>query len=410
MNKTRIIIGTSAAGIGAALALRRLSATDSIVCISAEQDVPYNKCFLADYAHGQKGREEIQILTREIAQQKNIELLLGTRVLKIDRNAKAVLLDTHATLSYDTLLIATGASPHVPPIEGMSEQGVFTFHSLADVDAILAYVNHNNVTKAVVIGAGLSGLESADALKSHNVRVTVIECAPRVLCQQVDPASSEFIQEKMHAAGITFLPNTRVQKIISESDRAIGVLTEKDEQLDADLVVCAAGVRPNISLAQEIGLEITRGGIRVDQSMRTSDEHIFAAGDCVVVPNALTGELVNSSMWPDAMQQGMIAAHSMTGQAKSYSGTLPILSSAFFGVKFAACGPMANTLTSDSHLLAREVREGLGLSQILLSSDDLVRGFCLVGDTRDLSLLRRLILTKKPLSRQDLSGGGASPT
>ncbi len=397
MNKTHIIIGTSAAGIGAALALRRLSANDRIVCISAEQDLPYNKCFLADYAHGEKGRQEIQILTQEVAQQKNIELFLGVRVLKIDRAQKTILLDTHATISYDTLLIATGASPYVPPIAGIDEQGVFTFHTLADVDAILAYVDNNKVAKAVVIGAGLSGLESADALKSHNVCVTVIECAPRVLCQQVDQASSEFIQEKMRATGVAFLPNMRVQKIISENNRAVGVLTEKDELIDAGLIVCAAGVRPNISLAQESDLEIVQGGIRVDEHMRTNDEWIFAAGDCVAVPNALTGQLVNSSMWPDAMQQGMIAAHGMVGQAKSYAGTLPILSSAFFGVKFAACGPMAKEAPIDSHLLVREAGGGLGLSRILLSQDNLVQGFCLVDDTRDLSLLRRLILTRKPI-------------
>jgi NAD(P)H-nitrite reductase large subunit len=102
-------------------------------------------------------------------------------------------------------------------------------------------------------------------------------------------------------------------------------------------------------------------------------------------------------MWPDAMQQGMIAASGMVGQAKSYMGTLPILSSAFFGVKFAACGPMAKKAPIDSHLLVREVGGGLGLSRILLSQNNLVQGFCLVGDTRDLSLLRRLILTRKPI-------------
>ena len=391
MKKTHIIIGTSAAGIGAANVLRRLAPEDRIVCMSAESEPPYNKCFLADYAHGQKGRDQILTLRCQMAKDKNIELMLGVRVENIDRERKAVALSDGRELLYDTLLVATGASPFVPPVKGIDGPGVFTFHTLQDVDRILAFVKNNRTTNVVVIGAGLSGLEAADALVSHNCRVMVVERAPRVLHQQVDKASAQFIQNKMEKLGITFLPEAHVSEIVRSGDGIKSILLKNGKQVVASLVVCAAGVVPNGTLAGDAGIECINGGIKVDECMRTNDPSIFAAGDCVVVPDAITGQIINSCTWPDAMQQGMVAAHAMVGKQKVYGGAMPIVSSSFFGVKFASCG-FLNELPDGYRI---EQKSGEGYQHTFILRDSILRGFCLVGNTQQFSMLRRLVLTRQ---------------
>lgn len=385
MEKKYLIIGAAAAGVATALALRRLDTTSSITLISDEPEIPYNKCLLADYAHGQKTDAEIAILNHESAQAKNITLCLGIKVLTLDRNKKSVMCSDGQERTYDVLFIGTGASPFIPPIQGLKNHPhVFTFYRLSDVTRIVATVRNKQLDRAVVIGAGLSGLECADALRARGLEVTVIEQSEHVLGRQVDTIGAQRIEDRLRSTGIRLYTASLIDHIDSQA-----VYLNDGTVIAADLIVCATGVRPNIELAQNAGLVIAQGGIVVNDFMQTSDPFIFACGDCALIKNKLSGELMLNCSWPEAMQQGMIAAHGMTGQPKQYSGACVVTSSSFFGVKFATCGKI-NDLSIHYEVHGLDVQSCYLKITVL---NDRVCGYVLIGDIRQASLLRRLILT-----------------
>lgn len=391
MEKKYLIIGAAAAGVSTALTLRRLDKTSPITLISDEPEIPYNKCLLADYAHGQKTDAEIAILNTQNAQAKNITLCLGVRALSIDREKKTVACSDGVVREYDCLFIGTGASPFVPAFLGLEKHPhVFTFYRLADVKKIFSVVHAKNLSRAVVIGAGLSGLECADALRARGLNVAIIERGEHVLGYQVDAVGAQRIQENLQSAGVRLYVSSCIDRIdaqaVSLSDGTI---------IYADLIVCATGVKPNISLAYSAGLLIAQGGIVVNDYMQTSDPSIFAGGDCALIKNQLSGELMLNCSWPEAMQQGMVAAHGMAGALKHYSGACVVTSSSFFGVKFATCGKI-NNVASDCSVYFLD-SSSTYLKIVVLN--DRVEGYVLVGETRHASLLRRLILTRESFAQ-----------
>lgn len=386
MEKQYLIIGASAAGVATALTLRRLDSSCSITILSQEPELPYNKCLLADYAHGQKQEDQIGILNSETARAKNIQLCLGVTVVAIERDQKIVICSDGQQFFYDTLFLGMGASPIVPAINGISTHtNVFTFYNLSDVQNILSAVNSKNLCTAVVIGAGLSGLECADALNAQGLSVTVIERSEHVLGKQIDQQGADYIQRSLCGASVQLYTNTSVARIDNT-----GVYLADDTHISADLIVCAVGVVPNVILAQNAQLKLEDGAVWVDETMQTSDSAIFAGGDCVIVTHQISGERMRNCSWPEAMQQGMTAAHNMMGIKKIYAGICPITSSAFFGIKFATCG-MVRDVSADYTVYQQKTENQY--IKVVVNHDDRVRGFVLVGDTKHLSFLRRLILT-----------------
>jgi nitrite reductase (NADH) large subunit len=392
MKKKYIIIGASAAGIACANRLRQLDAESEILCISQEKEIPYNKCFLADYCAGLKQEEEILILTQAHAVQKNIQLMLDTQVVDINASAKTIALINGAILNYDALVIATGTSPKIPhAFKDM--RNVFMFHRLSDVNALMNFIRINNAKKAVVVGSGLSGLECADALQHQNVQVTVVELQDRVLATHVDEKGSRFIERQMKNGGINFIANTSVVNIENKDNRS-SVHCADGTIIYADVIVFAIGLQPNLDLAQKAELAVHDQGIITDDYMRTSNHHVLAAGDIAMVRDQLTQQLVPNRTWPDAMLQGLIAAHSIAGQVKKYPGLAAVISSSFFGIKFASCGPIVNPPSTYQIL----VNEKSDYYHLFLLDNGLLKGFLLVGNTGSVGKLRQHLLTKTPIS------------
>ena len=389
---TYLIIGNSAAGISAINKLWQLDPTASILCISEEQEQPYNKCFLADYLSGQK--EQTQLFTKLL--HKNAQFSFGKRVVSIEREAKIITLSDNARIRYGTLLLATGSSPILPPIPGRECEGVFTFHTLQDTNRILSYVKRTDFAHVTIIGGGLSGLEAADALRSQNLEVTLVEQNGQVLKGSVDPEAAAFIQERMLAKGISFMPDTQVKTIMNSNGRVCGVTLSNGMQLPTDVVICATGLKPNSELARDAQLQLVKDSVWVNQNMQTSDEQIYAAGDLVVVRDQLTEQLIRSCTWPDAMHQGMIAAHAMAGDAKPYPGVMVVTSSAFFDVKFAACGYGSHLLKGDG---ITEVSCNVNPDEYckLFIKDGIPIGFIMIGQSMpQLGALRRSVLLRQP--------------
>lgn len=387
MKKTHLIIGASAAGIAAAQKLRMLDATSDIICISDEVELPYNKCHLADFVAGIKAEQQLSTLTAENAHKKNITLMLATRVTTIVPAQKIVLLADGKTLSYDTLLIATGSRAIMPPIDGITKKGVFPFHSLHDIHALNQWIAAQGVRHVVVIGGGLTGLESADACAARGLTVTVVEQQSQVLSAFITPDAAAYIHEQIVRSGAQLVLNQRVAAI-EGTNRVTAVRLADGSQIPADLVIVAAGVRGNSELALSAGIACTPEGIEISPFMQTSQAHIFAAGDVCVVKDLLTGALVPSRTWPDAMFQGMMAAHAMAGDPRPYPGMSVVISSHFFDIKFASCGPVLNPPAD----CITTVRSGNDFYHQYAMNNGYLKGFLLVGDTGRLAKLRQALM------------------
>lgn len=399
MKKTHIIIGASAAGIAAANKLRQLDALANIIMISDELEAPYNKCMLADYMAGIKQESQVHTLTLAQAELKNITLMLGKRVVLVLPESKQIVLDNDEIISYDTLLIATGTSPFIPDIEGLAggTQGVFTFHRLRDIQAIMAYVKNKPVTKAVVIGSGLSGLECADALLPYTVQVSIVEMQGQVLSSIINDEGAQFIQSQMASNGVHFYPHQKVDQVMHQEGHVAGVKLSSGALLEADMVIVAAGLAPNIELAKQSGIALGACGIATNEYMQTSIADIYAAGDIAMVKDQLTGNVVPSRMWPDAMLQGLVAASSMAGQPRVYPGIASVISSSFFGIKFAACGPVLNP--EGCQKVVNQTQE---FYHLLLIKGDRLKGFLLVGNTGKCGVLRQALMTQMPITPEML--------
>lgn len=390
MHKQYIIIGASAASMGVLSRLRALNPNGRITCIAAQTMMPYNTCLLADYIAGTKTREQINTKDAAFFADNNIDLRLGTWVQSIDEARKVVVCkDAHNSyeLSYDLLFLGTGTAMTPPPIAGLKDfAGVFGFHTLEHAQALDAYLREQAPQHAVVIGAGLSGIECADALVARGLQVHVVEQAERILPAFTDQRASDFLVQKMSACGVMVHTATRVQALEGEHGRVSTVLLGDGVRLSAQVVVVATGGRAQNQLASALGLAMHDGRLLVNEHLQTSDPSIYAAGDSCLLPHLVTRELIPNTLWTDAMQQGMYAAMAMAGQPKVYPGILPITSSRFFGTAIACAGDYT---AQAGRLLVDESKEHY---QVFCVKNNRLLGFLMVGKLAAIGELRARML------------------
>jgi nitrite reductase (NADH) large subunit len=391
--KTHIIIGTSAAALGVLNKLRALDPASTIICISDESEIPYNKCFLADYLGGTKKEHEVTTKPLHFFEQQQIKLLLGKRVIDLDAQQKKITLNDGQSLSYDSLFLGTGSSPVIPPAFNKKLPGLFTFHTLADSNAILNYAHEHKVQQAVVVGTGLSGLECADALTTRGVKVTVISRHEQVLRRFINQEASSLIESMMTSKGITLLKNSEPKELLADETTVHGLRLNDGREIKAALVIVATGLRPNNELAHAARLQLQDGYLVVNEYMQTSDDAIWAGGDCCMVRDQMSGNLVPSATWPDAMMQGMIAAYAMSGQQKKYPGITAVVSSSFFGTQFVTAGSVLTPLPH--HRI--KVQSGPDFYHATVFDGERLQGFLLVGQVNQAPRLKRALLTGQPV-------------
>lgn len=375
-----IIIGSSAAGVSAINQLARLDPTASILCITASNKVPYNTCFLVDILAGKKTVNEISLAIMS----QNIQWKLSTKVISIDQSKKSIITSDNSEILYQKLLIATGVRPYLPPIAGITTPGVFTFHTMADVHALRAWINQRNVRSAIIIGAGLTGIECADALHMQGIVITMIEQQAYPLYKQITAEGAHIIIERMEQEDVSYFFNSTVIRIIERHGVVARVCLADGRDIAGDMVIIAIGVQPQSELGHHAGLVMYDNYIQVDDTMQTSDASIFAAGDVAMVQNNSP-----SCIWADAAHQGTIAAHAMTGISKSYTGSLSLINSQFFGLYFATMG------MKDVQGDVIERKRQQGYVSIVFQNDIPVRLQCIDTQLANIVLFRKLVLLKK---------------
>jgi NADPH-dependent 2,4-dienoyl-CoA reductase/sulfur reductase-like enzyme/nitrite reductase/ring-hydroxylating ferredoxin subunit len=301
-----VIVGGGAAGFAAAQRLRDLGFAGDLTLISADQDAPYDRPNVSkDYLSGDADPSWMPLKSQGFYRKHGIALRTGARVEAIDAAARAVTLEGGETLSYDVLLLATGAEPNRPPAPGFDHDNVHLLRSLADSDRLIAAAA--SATRVAVIGSSFIGLEAAASLRQRGLEVHVIGPDATPLESKLGAELGGLIKSVHEQHGVRFHLGRKVERY----DGARLALDD-GSVVEADLVVLGVGVKPRLELAQAAGLAMDRGVV-VDAAMRTSDPHIFAAGDIARYPSPLGGPPIRVEHWVVAERQGQIAAAAMLG-------------------------------------------------------------------------------------------------
>ena len=382
---TYLIIGNGVAGNAAAENIRKYDPEGKIVVFSRESRPFYYVPGLPQYLAGEKAADQIIIHHQGWYDQHGIDLHLNTRVTTIDAEQRLVETDQGGRFPFDRLLLATGGNSFVPPMQGADSPGVFTLRTLDDADRIKQAAA--GARTAVLIGGGLLGLEAGNGLRKLGLKVDVVEFFPRLLPRQMDPAGAAILARQMEDLGFTFHLGAKTREIAKDSE-GLTVNLESGEKITGDLVLISAGVRPDLSLAQALGLNIDKG-VKVDDTMKTSREGIYAAGDLIEHRGRFYG------IWPAAKEQGAVAGAVMAGQAATYEGTLPSNVLKVVGIDLVAAGD----IDADGKLTAIvHQNEAKKTYRKLVIQENLLVGAILLGDIRGSAEIQAAIQQKLDIS------------
>ena len=305
-----VIVGASHAAVQAIDTLRREGHAGPIVLVGDEPHLPYNRPPLSKkFLSGELPRERLPLRSQQFYEQHGVETRLGTRVTAIDRGARRLRLGNGAELAYDKLLLCVGSRPRRLEIPGHDLRGIHYLRTIADVDAIRADLH--GARRVVVIGAGYIGLEAAASARHLGLEATVLEMAERAMARVGSPELSEFYRRRHEAEGVGIHCGVSVSAFMG--DDRVRAVTSSAGDFPADLVIVGVGILPDVTLAAAAGLRCDNG-ILVDEHCRTSDERVFAAGDCTNHPSVRYGRRVRLESVDNAVEQGRTAAANMCGR------------------------------------------------------------------------------------------------
>ena len=350
-DKRVIIVGGVAGGATCAARLRRLDENMEIVVFDKGPHVSFANCGLPYFVGGAIHEEnKLLLASPELFRRRfNIEARTWHEVVAIDRQRRTVKVKNlqdgaESEEHYDVLVLSPGAAPIRPAWPGIDLPGIFTLRNIPDSVEIRNWIETRRPKTAVVVGGGFIGLEMAENLHHRGIAVTIVELASQVM-PPLDVEMSEYARQRLESNRINLDLNEGVVGFEQNADGSLAVLTQSGAKINADLVVLSIGVRPETKLAREAGLEIgDRGGIRVDDQMRTSDPNILAIGDAVEVRNWITGQWELIPLAGPANRQARVAADVICGRNTKFRGVQGTAVCGFFGLTIALTGATEKSL------------------------------------------------------------------
>jgi nitrite reductase (NADH) large subunit len=372
MKPSLVVIGNGMAGMRTVEELLKLAPDRyRITVFGAEPHGNYNRILLSPVLAGEKSVGDIMLHTRAWYREHGITLHAGDPVLRIDRKRRLVLARSGLALPYDRLLLATGSKPFIVPVPGHTLPGVIGFRDLHDVDTMLAAASRGG--RAVVIGGGLLGLEAANGLLRRGMDVTVVQASDRLMNQQLDGQAALLLKDALERKGLRVLLDTQTTGIVG-SDRVEAVRFADGTQVPAELVVMAAGVRPNVALAHDAGLHCERA-IVVDDTLQTYDPRVYAVGECVQHRRATFGLV--APIWDQAR---VCAAHLAGAGHRRYVQQATATRLKVSGVDLYSAGDIVGGEGCEE-LVLRDRRSGIYKRLVL--DGNRVAGAVLYGDVQD---------------------------
>jgi len=388
-----VIIGNSAAGVKAAETLRGLDPAAAITMVSDEPESAYSRCLLPDFLAGRQTSDSLRIRPADFYARHRIDFLAGRCVLKVDPRSARVVLEDGQTIPYDRLLIATGARSVTPPVPGLAGPRVTGLRTLADARRILELAP--KARRVLVIGAGFVGLEVAYALYNRGLEVTVVEKMPQILPGQFDATAAAILRRDMQAEGMRVILGAGVKEVAEPSvfrrffDRTGRVVfLDNGDRLKADLIIVAAGIRPNVGIVEGTGVAVKRG-IVVDDFLQATLPGIYAAGDVVETRDLVTGRVGLTPIWPNAVTQGKVAAWNMAGRPRPYTGSVGMQNA----LEFREVPSIAMGVTQGGEGLevVAEERPHESVYRKLVLRGNVLVGMILVGDITGAGVMAALI-------------------
>ncbi|MBI1787170.1 MAG: NAD(P)/FAD-dependent oxidoreductase, partial [Acidobacteria bacterium] len=366
-----VVVGNGMAGIGCLEQILRHAPKFQVKVFGDETHVNYNRILLSSVLAGERDLDDIVINGLDWYQKHGIDLRLGARIVDVDVEARTVIGDDGGVTRFDKLLLATGSSPFIPPIREVAKEGVLTFRNLDDTRAILDRARPG--LKAVVIGGGLLGLEAARGLQVRGCKVTVVHLLDTLMNLQLDRTGGEYLKARIEQLGVEVLLNKSTSALLGNG-HVEGLEFQDGETLEAELVVVAAGIRPNVELGRKAGLEIRRG-IVVNDFMETSHPDVFAVGECVEHRGVVYGLVA------PLLEQGKVLAATITGnKGPQYTGSKPAAKLKIMGVDMFSAGDLRE---GDGVDVIRYEDPALGVYKKLLLDGNKLAGVILVGDAAD---------------------------
>ena len=387
-----VIVGASAAGLGAVEAIRDIDPVGTIIVITDETCSHYSRPMISDLVSGQADLKKVDCRTEDFWRENNVEALVGKKVTALNIDEKAVRLESGENIPYEKLLIATGGKPFVPKMDGSDKDGVFTFTTLKDAQLLAAKIDSINAKSAVVIGAGLIGVSVTEALVKRGLKVTMVELQDKILSLLLDPKGSDIVEAVIRKAGVNIITGQSVQKIIGKpgNDGAVGgVILTKGDQVPCDLVVVAIGVIPRSELVAGTAVKTNRG-IVVDNMMQTSVPDVYASGDVAEAYDFVLNQNRLLPLWPLAVLEGQVAGCNMAGKKTMYSGGTNMSSLKYFGIPVVSVG-LANPKEDPTLEVLVKFEPEHNLYKKLVLKNNVIVGMTLVNSIERAGILYYLM-------------------
>lgn len=323
--KKVLIVGGVAGGASTATRLRRLNENLEIVLLEKGQHVSFANCGLPYHISGViENRESLLVQTPEKLKKRfNIDVRINSEVISVDSSNKKVVIRNNGeeyTETFDYLVLAPGAKPLVPPIEGIHGNNIYTLRNVTDLDKIMEKLKEKSIKDAIVIGGGFIGIEAAENLQEKGVNTTIIEAAPSILVP-FDSEISNLLEVELMSNGVNLLTNNKVIKFEEKNERVV-ISLENGNKVEGDMVILAIGVTPDTNFLKNSGINLgERGHILVNDSLETNIKDIYALGDAILVKHFVTGQDVSIALAGPANRQGRIVADNIMKKGKTYKGS-----------------------------------------------------------------------------------------
>lgn len=384
--KSYVIIGNGVAATGCIEGIRSVDKLSKITVISAENHAVYCRPLISYYLEGKTTLEKMNYRAGGFYETNGCDVIYGKQAVKIDKGNKTVLLDDHTNIKYDSLCIATGSSPFVPPVPGLDTvTSKFSFMTIDDTLALEKAIQKGS--KVLIVGAGLIGLKCAEGIRNKVSEITVCDLADRILSSILDSECAALMQKHLEKHGIKFMLGDTAERFDGNVAKMKSGAT-----VEFDILVLAVGVRANTAILKDAGGEVNRG-IIINDKMQTTVDNIYAAGDCTEGNDISSGHKRVLAILPNAYMQGFCAGANMAGGDSEFNNAIPMNAIGFFGL---------HAMTAGSYFTEKEggeLYEEKSENSIkrLYMKDGLLTGYIMIGDVNRAGIYTSLIREKTAL-------------